>query len=178
LYSLTFPTEISLKIDNKHLFKKQTKGPNPEIRTGSKRYMAPEILMHTLNATSPLSSFQKADMYSVSLVIWEIMRRCNYNINKENEMVLNADEYKPPYFEHFTNNNVTTMLMKNDETSLRRIICELKLRPTLKNEWRTHGILNEFCQIVEELWSEEPNERLNSFRLSKTLNRIRLNNCH
>ena len=92
-------------------------------------------------------------------------------------MVINADEYKPPYFEHLTN-NLTTMPMKNDETSLRRIICELKLRPTLKNEWRTHDVLNELCQIAEELWSEEPNERLNSFRLSKTLNRIRVNNSH
>ena len=132
--------------------------------------MAPEILMHKLNATSPLSSFQKADMYSTSLVIWEIMRRCENGIDEKNETSIKANEYMSPYFEYLNSDEITG---NEFESHLRRVICELKLRPTIKSEWHSHRILNELCQIVEELWSEEPNERLNSFRLSKTLNKIR-----
>jgi len=109
-------------------------------------------------------------MFSVSLVIWEIMRRCEL-VNEKNETIVKADEYKAPYFEYLTSDEP----VKDNELCFRRVVCELKLRPTLKSEWRSNGVLNEICQIVEELWTEEPNERLNSFRLSKTLNKIRIN---
>jgi len=129
--------------------------------------MAPEILMQTLNVTSCLSAFQKADIYSVSLVIWEIMSRC-----EEKETTgLHSTPYKPPYGEYLTNSIYETI----NDIELRRVVCELKQRPTLKSEWRSHSIFNELCDILDELWTGEPNERLNAFRLSKTLNKIKLN---
>jgi hypothetical protein len=123
--------------------------------------------MKTLNVSSCLSAFQKADIYSVSLVIWEIMSRCE---DRETNC-FHSTPYKPPYGEYLTNSIDETI----NEIELKRVVCELKQRPTLKSEWRTHTMFNEFCDILDELWTGEPNERLNAFRLSKTLNKIRLN---
>lgn len=44
------------------------------IRVGTKRYMAPEILDGTL-AIDDFESYKRADVYAFSLVLWEIMRR-------------------------------------------------------------------------------------------------------
>ena len=47
--------------------------PHPQQRT--KRYMAPEILDSSISAHS-FSTYQQADMYALSLVMWELLRRC------------------------------------------------------------------------------------------------------
>ena len=44
------------------------------IRVGTKRYMAPEILSNTLD-TIEFSSYCRADIYSLGLVFWEILNR-------------------------------------------------------------------------------------------------------
>lgn len=41
---------------------------------GTKRYMAPEILDETINVRD-LMSFCKSDIYSLGLIIWEVLRR-------------------------------------------------------------------------------------------------------
>lgn len=40
------------------------------------RYMAPEILDDSINMSS-FESFKRADIYSLSLVFWELARRCS-----------------------------------------------------------------------------------------------------
>ena len=42
---------------------------------GTKRYMAPEVLDETMDATQFIS-FKLADIYSLGLVLWETTRRC------------------------------------------------------------------------------------------------------
>jgi len=42
---------------------------------GTKRYMAPEVLDETIDATQ-FESFKLADIYSLGLVLWETTRRC------------------------------------------------------------------------------------------------------
>ena len=46
----------------------------PTRKVGTKRYLAPEILEETMNMRI-FDSFKRADIYSFSLVLWEIMRR-------------------------------------------------------------------------------------------------------
>lgn len=43
-------------------------------RVGTKRYMAPEVLSETLR-TDRFDDFKMADMYSMALVMWEILIR-------------------------------------------------------------------------------------------------------
>lgn len=47
----------------------------PNTRQGTRRYMAPEILDDTI-ARNHFEAFKQADMYSLSLVLWEIGQRC------------------------------------------------------------------------------------------------------
>ena len=46
--------------------------PNP--RAGTRRYMSPEVLEETLNGNS-FQAFLMSDIYSLSLVFWELARR-------------------------------------------------------------------------------------------------------
>lgn len=41
---------------------------------GTRRYMAPEVVNDTIDVTS-FSAFKSADMYSASLVFWELCRQ-------------------------------------------------------------------------------------------------------
>lgn len=52
--------------------------PNINIQVGTKRYMAPEVLNKTLNVRN-FHHFKMADIYSFSLVLWEILRRIEAN---------------------------------------------------------------------------------------------------
>uniref|UniRef100_A0A1I7X857 Receptor protein serine/threonine kinase n=1 Tax=Heterorhabditis bacteriophora TaxID=37862 RepID=A0A1I7X857_HETBA len=45
-----------------------------KVQVGTKRYMAPEVIAKTLNASSFIE-FKMADMYSYALVMWEIARK-------------------------------------------------------------------------------------------------------
>lgn len=44
-------------------------------RVGTRRYMAPEVLGETLNKNH-FQAYIMADIYSYSLIIWEMARRC------------------------------------------------------------------------------------------------------
>ena len=44
-------------------------------KVGTKRYMAPELLNETINEKH-FDSWKRADVYSLGLVYWEIVRRC------------------------------------------------------------------------------------------------------
>ena len=52
-------------------------------KVGTKRYMAPELLDHTIDTTS-FDSFRRVDVYGFGLVLWEICRR-TYVEGKEEE---------------------------------------------------------------------------------------------
>ena len=45
-------------------------------RVGTVRYMAPEIIQDMIDP-SKFVGFKQADIYSLALVFWEIMRRCD-----------------------------------------------------------------------------------------------------
>lgn len=43
---------------------------------GTARYMAPEVLESRINLEN-IESFKQADVYSMALVLWEIISRCS-----------------------------------------------------------------------------------------------------
>lgn len=146
------------------------------IRTGTKRYMAPEILSKKIDMKY-LDSFQKAEMYSLGLVYWELLRRCQFNADGDNNSAQQTLDYQPPYFEHVNGDP--------DETQMVQIVCEQKYRPVFNNlitnrssneESTPSGlILDELVKLTEQLWVENPNERLNALRLKKSLNKLKNN---
>lgn len=132
------------------------------IRTGTKRYMAPEILAKKIDCRF-LDSFQKAEMYSLALVLWELLRSCKFE--DDDTKVVYSFEYKMPYFEYIQGDP--------DEALMYKIVCEQKLRPSVSNLWKQNKIMNQLMRLTEELWVENPNERLNALRLKKSLTKLK-----
>ena len=139
---------------------KVTRASHSQIRFGTKRYQAPEMLLKTI-CCDDMDAFQKADMYALGLVMWELMNRCQLEGD-------GVDAYVEPYHEFY---NEETL----DEARLIQAVCVDKMRPRLKSEWKENAILGELIELTEELWTDAPNERLNSLRIKKSLNKIRLN---
>ena len=129
------------------------------VRTGTKRYMAPEILAKTIDTRS-LYEFQKAEMYSLALVFWELLRRSKFAIDD----FVHVNEYKLPYFDYVP--------MDPEEAQMKQIVCELKHRPEINPLWRKVVIMSDLAQLTEELWVENADGRLNALRLKKSLNLI------
>jgi TGF-beta receptor type-1 len=136
-----------------------------DIRTGTKRYMAPEILDRIIDAGS-IGAYQKADMYSLSLVFWEILRRCEFN---EINNTLVKFDYQIPYYEHVD--------MNPDEGQMRDIVCRKKLRPEMLDVWKNGELesVREFTGLIEELWHEHPDGRLKALSVKKTLDKLKNN---
>ena len=133
------------------------------IRTGTKRYMAPEILNKKIDCRY-LDNFQKAEMYSLALVFWELLRSCKFE--DDESKVAYSFEYKMPFFEYIQGDP--------DEALMCKIVCEQKLRPSVSNLWKQNKIMNQLMRLTEELWVENPNERLNALRLKKSLTKLKI----
>jgi TGF-beta receptor type-1 len=129
------------------------------IRTGTKRYLAPEILNKTIDMRY-LDSFQKAEIYSLSLIIWELLRACKFE--SQQTKITYSYEYKLPYFEHIP-------IGDPDDSLMRQIVCEKKLRPSIVQFWHEHPIMHEMTKLCEDLWVETPNERLTALRIKKSI---------
>jgi len=90
-------------------------------REGTVRYMPPECLNETINVES-FESFRRADIYQLSLVIWELLICCQ--TGKTNE---DYESHRLPYSE-FVNGDPDVSVMKD-------IVCSQRLRPTFKREF-------------------------------------------
>lgn len=134
------------------------------IRTGTKRYMAPEILSKRID-TKYLDSFQKAEIYSLALIFWELLRSCKFEDDSTHAAY--SFEYKLPYFEY--------LAIDPDESTMKQIVCDQKLRPGISQLWKQNKIMHELSLLTEELWVENPNERLNALRIKKSITKIKNN---
>lgn len=47
------------------------------LQAGTQRYMAPELLDKTLDLQDWGTALQRADVYSLALLLWEILSRCS-----------------------------------------------------------------------------------------------------
>ncbi|XP_022427756.1 anti-Muellerian hormone type-2 receptor isoform X1 [Delphinapterus leucas] len=54
----------------------QPRGPAAIMEAGTQRYMAPELLDKTLDLQDWGTALRRADVYSLALLLWEIMSRC------------------------------------------------------------------------------------------------------
>lgn len=139
---------------------------NVDIRSGTKRYMAPEIINRSIDGNS-IGAYQKADMYSMSLVFWEMLRRCEF-IEPETNKLIKFD-YQLPYYEHVDANP--------DENQMHDVVYVKKLRPEMLTVWKNYNLdcVREFSNLIEELWHENPDGRLKSLSVKKSLDKLKNN---
>jgi hypothetical protein len=107
--------------------------------------------------TENFEAYKQADIYSFSLVLWEIARRCSLSDSK-------PDEYQVPYFD----------MVPNDPSfeDMRKVVCVENIRPTLSPRWAKSYALQSVVKLMLEGWHSSPCVRLTSLRMKKTLSKL------
>lgn len=123
------------------------------------RYLSPELLNNSFDPMTD-ESFMKADIYSFSLIIWEIMNRC------EDPLTVNTT-YKIPFDDELKSENAELCL-----SSMQEIVISKKIRPHINMEWNKNVALKELVKIMSECWNEDSSVRLTSLRLKKSIIKI------
>ncbi|XP_048861811.1 activin receptor type-1C isoform X1 [Brienomyrus brachyistius] len=124
-------------------------------RVGTKRYMAPEILDDTINMSN-FELIKRADMYSLGLVFWELARRCSVRGVYE--------DYQMPYYD----------IVPSDPSieDMRKVVCDLRLRPNIPNQWQSCEALRVMGKIMRECWYTNSAARLTALRVKKTVSQV------
>ncbi|XP_017319072.1 bone morphogenetic protein receptor, type IAa [Ictalurus punctatus] len=121
-------------------------------RTGTRRYMAPEVLDESLSKNH-FHAYVMADIYSYGLVMWEMGRRCVTGGIVE--------EYQLPYYD----------MVPSDPSyeDMLQVVCVKGLRPTVSNRWNSDECLRAMLRLMSECWAHNPQSRLTVLRVKKTL---------
>eukprot|EP00088_Acartia_fossae_P017910 TRINITY_DN20255_c0_g1_i1.p1 TRINITY_DN20255_c0_g1~~TRINITY_DN20255_c0_g1_i1.p1 ORF type:complete len:556 (+),score=99.37 TRINITY_DN20255_c0_g1_i1:38-1705(+) len=121
-------------------------------KVGTKRYMAPELLNETINEKH-FDSWKRADVYSLGLVYWEIVRRC-----KDSTLI---QEYQMPFYD----------VVSPDPSieEMKEVVCIKKLRPDCPDEWNENEKCKNLVKMMKECWFENPTSRLAVLRIKKNL---------
>ncbi|KAL1254928.1 hypothetical protein QQF64_012989 [Cirrhinus molitorella] len=111
-------------------------------QVGTARYMAPEVLESRMDLEN-IESFKQADVYSMSLVLWEITSRCSANGD--------VREYEPPFGK--LKDHLCVESMKDD-------VIRDRLRPEIAASWANHVGIQLLSSTIEECWDHDPEARL------------------
>lgn len=135
------------------------------LRQGTRRYMAPEVLDETLDQKS-FESFKMADIYSLSLVFWEMARRCCTPLRGMKSTT--CEEYALPYHD----------CVPSDPSfdEMYNVVCTRQLRPQIPARWHEDDVLAMLGKIMQECWHPNPAVRLTSLRVKKTLCKLECDN--
>ncbi|XP_026892082.2 anti-Muellerian hormone type-2 receptor isoform X4 [Acinonyx jubatus] len=126
----------------------QPRGPAAIMEAGTQRYMAPELLDKTLDLQDWGTALRQADVYSLALLLWEILSRCPD---------LWPDSRPPPFqlaYEAELGSTPTTC-------ELWTLAVEERRRPYIPSTWHCFttdpGGLRE---LLEDCWDADPEARL------------------
>lgn len=130
----------------------------PNERSGTKRYMAPEILDRSININN-FDAHKIADMYSFGLVLWEMSRRCITG-----DKIAEVDPYQLPYYD----------VVPNDPSfdEMQECVCERRYRPRIPKRYEGEDVLVTMSKIMQECWHSNPAVRLTALRVKKTLGKL------
>uniref|UniRef100_A0A2P2I6X2 receptor protein serine/threonine kinase n=2 Tax=Hirondellea gigas TaxID=1518452 RepID=A0A2P2I6X2_9CRUS len=138
-------------------------------RVGTRRYMAPELLSGIANVYC-FETLKMADIYSCSLVIWELASRCllddSTNISEQKAMVWCSSNYQLPYAEYVP--------ADPSIEAVHEVVCIKGLRPHIPHTWNNYPALRTISKIIQECWHPSPSVRLTALRVKKSLAKI---NC-
>jgi len=129
------------------------------LQVGTKRYMAPEVLNNSLDQTQ-FNNFKRADVYSMSLVMWEVLNRTQLTPEYQ------CPPYRLPYYEHYPND--PSLEQMHD------IIVKFQQRPDAEFGefiYQNDDLLRVKC-LFEECWAHDAMARLPTLRLKKSMYEI------
>nr|XP_043874739.1 TGF-beta receptor type-2 isoform X2 [Solea senegalensis] len=112
-------------------------------QVGTARYMAPEVLESRVNLED-LEAFKQMDVYSMSLVLWEMSSRC-LAIGK-------VESYEPAFG--------SKVCEQPCVDSMRDLVLRDRGRPEIPSAWTQHQGMSTFCSTITECWDHDPEARL------------------
>jgi serine/threonine protein kinase len=133
-----------------------------QIKIGTRRYLAPEVLLYNPKITNNrfiaknFSSFLNSDIYSYGLVMWEVISRTHFP-------GYIPGPYKPPFDEEApTDPDIEKMI---------QIVCINKIRPTVDDRIERHELLGDrgVTRLMRECVHEEPSARHGAVRLRRNI---------
>jgi len=141
---------LAIKIDSET--KEIDFGTNTRLPTA--RYMSPEILENpdTINCHT-FDTYQKADIYSFGLVLWEITRR--YEVQGVPEV------YLLPYSCEVGENPTVAEMFD--------VVCRKQVKLTLPGRYEDDQHAKALIKLMNECWHYSSSARLTSLRVKKTL---------
>ncbi|KAJ7345864.1 hypothetical protein JRQ81_001814 [Phrynocephalus forsythii] len=129
-------------------------------QVGTARYMAPEVLESRVNLED-LESFKQMDVYSMSLVLWEIASRCDViGEVKSYELPFGAKVREQPCME-----------------VMRDIVLHGRGRPEMASNWLVHQGMHFLCDTITECWDHDPEARLTAHCVAERFNLMAQTNC-
>uniref|UniRef100_A0A670YGM4 receptor protein serine/threonine kinase n=1 Tax=Pseudonaja textilis TaxID=8673 RepID=A0A670YGM4_PSETE len=127
---------------------------------GAQRYVAPEILDENLNLQDVGSALRQADVYSLALVLWEILMRCS-ELFPENSIPAFQLAYEAELGSNPT------------YSELRRLAVEQRRRPIVPPAWTRFGqVAISLQELLEDCWDPEPEARLQAECALQRLQRL------
>lgn len=172
------------------------------IRSGTKRYMPPEVLAESIDEKR-FKSFQMADIYSFSLLLWEIVMHSELNPEL-------SSTYRPPYYEwvgedpSFDDMKKTVSIEKK-RPSLKPFLGQFKASAAVRvtdqangedesinetsnasrnelkdeekiqtnhNETSDKRLIAEICELIENCWLEDASKRFDYIEIRKRFSRV------
>ncbi|KAJ8395779.1 hypothetical protein AAFF_G00028260 [Aldrovandia affinis] len=121
-------------------------------QVGTARYMAPEVLESRINLEN-IESFKQTDVYSMALVLWEIISRCN--------AIGEVKDYEPPFGKLREHPCVESM----KDSVLRD-----RGRPEIPNTWINHQGIQIVCATIDDCWDHDPEARLTAQCVAERFN--------
>uniref|UniRef100_A0A8C5FNV7 Serine/threonine-protein kinase receptor n=1 Tax=Gadus morhua TaxID=8049 RepID=A0A8C5FNV7_GADMO len=112
-------------------------------QVGTARYMAPEVLESRVNLED-LEAFKQMDVYSMALVLWEMISRCS--------AVGEVGVYQPAFGSRVCEQPCID--------SMRDLVLRDRGRPDIPPAWTQHQGMGVLCSTIIECWDHDPEARL------------------
>ncbi|XP_056611580.1 TGF-beta receptor type-2 isoform X1 [Triplophysa dalaica] len=124
-------------------------------QVGTARYMAPEVLESRVNLED-LESFKQMDVYSMALVLWEMVSRC--------DVIGEVKNYEPPFG--------SKVCEQPCVDSMRDLVLKDRGRPDIPECWTTHPGMQFLCATITECWDHDPEARLTAYCVVERFNTL------
>jgi len=122
-------------------------------KTGTKRYLSPELLDDTSLGLRGFDTYKRADVYSYGLVLWETAQRTVIRGN--------VADYQPPFHD---------MVPPDPPLELmQQVVCVEGKRPTSQPYWQDNETMKVMMKVMKECWYHESAARLTTLRIKKDL---------
>ncbi|XP_060786207.1 TGF-beta receptor type-2-like isoform X2 [Neoarius graeffei] len=124
-------------------------------QVGTARYMAPEVLESRVNLED-LESFKQMDVYSMSLVLWEMASRC--------DAIGEVKTYEPPFGSKVCDQPCVD--------SMRDLVLRDRGRPDIPVSWTVHPGMQVLSATITECWDHDPEARLTAHCVLERFNTV------